>query len=193
MAVFAGLLTYAAFTVWLALSGLAYPYQLDYGEGPMLDQARLIWQGQGIYKGLEGYPYAFSNYPPLLQTLAALLIPLLGVSYSTGRVWNVVSVVALALLIYHLVRVRGADRPAAALGALAFVGSPYISHWPPLFRLALPGLLLSALGIAVVAASGKTVRPAWAPLWPGCSCGQPLYQTQLPRRARGGIPLSSRA
>jgi hypothetical protein len=117
LAVFAGLATYAAFTAWLALSGLTYPYQLDYGEGPLLDQARLIWQGQGIYKGLEGYPYAFSNYPPLLQALAALLIPVLGVSYSAGRVWNVVSVAALAALIYHVVSVRGGDRRGAAVGA----------------------------------------------------------------------------
>jgi hypothetical protein len=175
MAVFAGLLAYAAFTAWLGASGLAYPYQLDYGEGVMLDQARLIWQGQGIYKGLEGYPYAFSNYPPLLQTLAALLIPLLGVSYATGRIWNVLAVVALAALIYHVVRVRGGDRRASALGALAFVGSPYIYHWAPLFRVDLPGLLLSALGIAVLAGSGKTVRPSWAPFVAGLLLVASLY------------------
>ena len=160
----------------------------------MLDQARLISQGQSIYKGLEGYPYAFSNYPPLLQTLAALLIPLLGVTYAAGRVWNVAAIVALAALIYHVVRVRGAATARRCLGALAFVGSPYIYHWAPLFRVDLPGLLLSALGIAVVAAAGKTVPRSWAPV-PGRAAlrGRALHQAQLPRRARGGLCLPAGA
>ncbi len=174
-AIFAGLLVYAGFTAWLAISGLTYPFQLDYGEGAMLDQARLISQGQGIYKGLAGYPYAFSNYPPLLQTLTALLIPVMGVTYAAGRVWNVAAIVALAALIYHVVRVRGGDRSAAVLGALAFAGSPYIYHWAPLFRVDLPGLLLSALGIAVVAASGKTVPRSWAPVLAGLLFVAALY------------------
>ena len=151
----------------------------------MLDQARLIWQGQSIYKGLDGYPYAFSNYPPLLQTLAALLIPLLGVSYATGRVWNVVSIVALAALIYHVVRVRGGDRRAAALGALAFVGSPYIYHWAPLFRVDLPGLLLSALGIAVAGRLWQDRAPGpGRRSWPGCS----LWPASIPSTASSPRP-----
>ena len=110
LAVFAGLLVYLGFTAWLALAGLVYPYQFDYGEGAMLEQARLISQGRSIYKGMEGYPYAFSNYPPLVQALAALLVPLLGVTYAAGRIWNVLALFGLAALIYHVVRRQGGDR-----------------------------------------------------------------------------------
>ena len=151
LAVFAGLLVYLAFTIWLAWSGLTYPYQLDYGEGPLLEQARLLSQGQSIYKGLEGYPYSFSNYPPLLQTLSALLIPILGVSYTAGRLWNVLAVFLLGMLLYRVVQGESGNRRAAAIASLAFVGSPYIYHWAPLFRTDLPALLFSILGIVVLA------------------------------------------
>jgi hypothetical protein len=175
LGVFAALLIYLGFTVWLAGAGLVYPYQLDYGEGPLLDQARLLSQGRSIYKSVEGYPYAFSNYPPLLQTLAALLIPLLGVSYTAGRVWNVLAVFGLGALIYHAVRKQGGDRMAAAVAALFFVGSPYIYHWAPLFRIDLPGLLLSTLGVATVAAGGKTIRRDWSPCIAGLLFVLALY------------------
>ncbi len=162
-AVFAGLLAYLGLTIWLAISGLAYPYQLDYGEGPMLEQAGLLARGLSIYKPIEGYPYAFSNYPPLLQALSALLVPLFGLTYAVGRVWNVIAIAALTALIYHVVRRQGGDRVSAAVAALAFAGSPYIYRWAPLFRVDLPGLILGALGVAVIAASGKSIRSSWAP------------------------------
>ena len=82
----------------------------------MLEQARLISQGRSIYKGMEGYPYAFSNYPPLVQALAALLIPLLGVTYAAGRIWNVLALFGLAALIYHVVRRQGGGAPGRCRG-----------------------------------------------------------------------------
>ena len=97
LVVFAVLLVYLGFTAWLAAAGLAYPYQLDYGEGAMLEQAKLISQGRSIYKGMEGYPYAFSNYPPLVQTLAAILIPALRVE-CPGMLVNRNQVDVMALL-----------------------------------------------------------------------------------------------
>lgn len=156
LAALAGLATYVGFTIWLAVAGLLYPYQLDYGEGIMLEQARLLSQGKGIYKGLEGYPYAFSNYPPLMQAVAALLIPYLGINYAVGRIWNVLSLGLLGLFLYYIVKRQIGDQPvgtrglAPLLASLAFLGSPYIYHWAPLFRIDLPALLLTVLGLLAV-------------------------------------------
>lgn len=156
LATLAGLTTYVGFTIWLAIAGLLYPYQLDYGEGIMLEQARLLSQGKSIYKGLEGYPYAFSNYPPLMQAMAALLIPYLGINYVVGRVWNVLSLGLLGLLLYYIVKRQIGDKSAGTCGrapllaSLAFLGSPYIYHWAPLFRIDLPALLLTVLGLLAV-------------------------------------------
>ena len=154
----AGLIYLVALTVWLGVSGLFFPYQLDYGEGFLLHFVQTWSQGGPIYKGAEGYPYIMANYPPLTMVLALALTPVLGITYATGRVWTLLAIMALAVMIfawvgwYGLGRTRrGAVRwlPAVA-AALIFVGSPYIYHWAPLFRVDLIGLALTVGGLFAV-------------------------------------------
>ena len=52
LAVFTVLLVYLGFTAWLAVAGLAYPYHLDYTEGVLLEEPRLISRDHSIYKGM---------------------------------------------------------------------------------------------------------------------------------------------
>ena len=58
LAVWLGLAVYLALTLWLGVSGLTYPYQLDYGEGIVLWFAQQIYHGQPIYKSLTTFPFA---------------------------------------------------------------------------------------------------------------------------------------
>ncbi|MEW6231252.1 MAG: hypothetical protein AB1566_02930 [Chloroflexota bacterium] len=149
-AAFLILIVYLSFTLWLGLSGLLYPYQLDYGEGIMLYQANLIHQGQNIYKGMYGYPYVYANYPPLSMALSALLIPVFGVSYVTGRLFVLAAVLGTAGLAALVIgRASGSGR-AAVLAALFFLGSRYVYHWVPLFRNDLLALFFSVAGVYVV-------------------------------------------
>src|SRR5579862_2959962 len=42
------------------------PYTLNYGEGPLLDQAVRLAHGENIYQpDLSQPPYTITNYPPL--------------------------------------------------------------------------------------------------------------------------------
>ncbi len=138
---------YAAFTAWLGLAGLAYPYQLDYGEGIVLWFAQEIARGHAIYKSLSEFPFASSNYPPVAMALAAALTPIFGDGYVAGRLLNFAAALIVAALIFRIVRVETRDRRAAALAALFFIGSPYIYHWVPLFRVDLIGLAFAFGGI----------------------------------------------
>ena len=147
LAVWLGLSAYLALTVWLGIVGLTYPYQLDYGEGIVLWFARQLAHSQPIYKGLEGAPYASSNYPPVALALAAALMPILGEGYLSGRLLNFASALIVAALIFRIVRVETRDGRAGALAALFFLGSPYIYHWIPLFRVDLIGLAFAFGGI----------------------------------------------
>jgi len=151
----AALLYLVGLTIWLGASGLGFPYQLDYGEGYLLHFVKQWSQGQPIYKGLEGYPYILANYPPLSMLLALALKPVLGITYTAGRVWTLLAISALAGLILAWVgregygrATRGAERWLSAVAAsLVFVGSPYIYHWAPLFRVDLLGLALTVGGL----------------------------------------------
>ncbi|MCX7839952.1 MAG: glycosyltransferase family 39 protein, partial [Anaerolineae bacterium] len=147
LALWLGLLAYLALTVWLGVVGLTYPYQLDYGEGIVLWFARQLAHGQPIYKGLEDAPYASSNYPPVALALAAALMPIFGEGYLGGRWLNFVSAFIVAALIFRIVHIETRDARAGALAALFFLGSPYIYHWIPLFRVDLIGVAFAFSGV----------------------------------------------
>lgn len=162
-----GLLFYLALTLWLALSAIFFPYQLDYGEGIVLWFTRQLALGQPIYKGLEGLPYASSNYPPLGMMLAVPFRVIFGDTYAGGRTLSFVAALLIAALIYQFVRVEsstyprpplspssgvqeewgGSSRIAGALGAFFFLGSTFVYHWVPLFRVDLIGLAFTVAGI----------------------------------------------
>lgn len=150
LAVASGIAIYAALTVWLVMSSMFFPYQLDYGEGIVLWFTRQLALGQPIYKGMEGAPYVSSNYPPLAMLLLAPFYPLFGDSYVMGR-W--LSFAALLVTTAFIVRfVRGATRRwrAGLLGALLFFGSTFVYHWSPLFRVDLLGLAFTLAGVFFV-------------------------------------------
>ncbi|MBM3128649.1 MAG: glycosyltransferase family 39 protein [Chloroflexi bacterium] len=150
LVVWLGLLAYLALTLWLGVVGLTYPYQLDYGEGIVLWFAQQIARGQPIYKGLADLPYASSNYPPVALILSAVLMPLFGDGYLGGRLLNFASALIVAALIFRIVHTETRNRRAGALSALFFLGSPYIFHWIPLFRVDLIGLAFAFGGVYLV-------------------------------------------
>jgi hypothetical protein len=146
----AGLVYLAGLTVWLGVNGLFFPYQLDYGEGYLLHFVKEWSQGRPIYKAAEGYPYILANYPPLPIVLALGLTPLVGMTYTAGRVWTLLAIVAVAgILVAWVRRESGRWLPAVAAG-LIFVGAPYTYHWAPLFRVDLVGLALTVGGLYAV-------------------------------------------
>jgi hypothetical protein len=154
----AGLLYLAGLTVWLGITGLLFPYQLDYGEGVLLHFVREWAHGRPIYKAIEGYPYITSNYAPLAILLALALTPFLGIAYAAGRVWTLLAIAAIAALIVAWVRRVGRQWLPALAAALLFAGSPYIYHWASLFRVDLLGLALTLGGLYAVWRGTKSGR-----------------------------------
>jgi hypothetical protein len=146
----AGLAYLAGLTVWLGITGLLFPYQLDYGEGVHLYFVKQWAEGQYIYKAIEGYPYITFNYAPLAILLALALTPALGITYAAGRLWALVASAAIPILIALWVRRETGQGLPAVAAALLFFGSPYVYHWAPLFRVDLVGLALTLAGLYCV-------------------------------------------
>ena len=63
-----------------AALALDYPYNLNYGEGPLLDQAARLARGEGIYS-LSAPPYLIANYPPVYPLVVAPFIASYGPSF----------------------------------------------------------------------------------------------------------------
>lgn len=151
--VLAGLLYLVGLTAWLGITGLFFPYQLDYGEGTHLHYAREWLAGRPIYRPIGQYPYITSNYAPLPFLLAMALMPVLGATYAAGRIWTLLAIVTIAALIVAWVRRETGHWLLAMVAALVFVGSPYIYHWSPMFRVDLVGLALTLGGLYTVYAA----------------------------------------
>jgi hypothetical protein len=131
---------------------LAFPYPLNYGEGPLLDQSVRLTQFEDIYgTDLTGPPYVVSNYPPLFMLVQAPFVWLFGPALWYGRLISLASVAAVALFVGLTLHALTRDRLAAIAGGLIFPAMPYVVRWSSLSRVDSLGLALSWAGLFVVA------------------------------------------
>jgi hypothetical protein len=131
---------------------LAYPYPLNYGEGPLLDQSVRLAQLQDIYRTeLRTAPYVVANYPPLFMLAQVPFVWLFGPALWYGRLISLLSVVAVALFVGLTLHALTRDRIASIAGGLIFPAMPYVVRWSSLSRVDSLGLALSWAGLFVVA------------------------------------------
>src|SRR5262249_26461972 len=108
---------------WAAIT---FPYPLDYGEGPLLDQAARLARFENIYRNdLTVPPYTIANYPPLFPLMQAPLVLAFGPAFWYGRAISALGILAAALFIGLTLHVLTRDRLAALLGGLMLPAFPY--------------------------------------------------------------------
>jgi ABC-type sugar transport system permease subunit len=133
------------------LAALAFPYPLNYGEGPLLDQVMRLTDLKNIYPtDLSEPPYAVSNYPPLFVLLQAPFVWAFGPELSYGRIISLASTIAAAGLIAATLNAFTRDKTASAAGGLTFLAVPFVLHWSSLDRVDMLGLALSWGGLYAV-------------------------------------------
>lgn len=134
---------------WAALT---FPYPLDYGEGPVLDQAIRLAHFQNIYRtDLSQPPYTISNYPPLFPLTQVPFVWLFGAAFWYGRGITLLSTLVAALFIGLTVHTLTRDRLAGLVGGLMLLAFPYILHWSPFNRVDALALGLCCAGLFVIA------------------------------------------
>lgn len=142
---FALLLSYIRFA-------LSYPFQLDYGEGIVWQQARNIWAGKG-YAPLQLFPAIVYHYPPVYHLTFEALAALTGMDeMSAGRLVSILSSAVTALFVAMLASAvvgtaqNGKTRAICGVFAsLLFLSCFPVRMWTPLMRV---DMLAGALGIA---------------------------------------------
>jgi len=161
----AGALVVAFFAVH-ALRAIRFPFPLDYAEGPLLEQARLVAAGQNIYRPLAtDYPFTVANYPPVFPALLALVCKAFGFGYGVARVLTAVAAAACAFFVGRIAWTTTGDRLAGWVAAAAFLASPYTVFWSSLVRIDFLALAFSLSAILLVASRPDArATPAWAAL-----------------------------
>ena len=140
----------------LARAALTFPFPLDYGEGPILDQTLRLAQFENIYgDSFATPPYTVSNYPPLFQLIQVPLARIVGPAFWYGRLLSLLSAVSAAAFIGLLLYTLTHDLIASTIGGLTLLTFPYLLQGTVLNRVDALAFALSLGGLYV------TVR------WPG--------------------------
>jgi len=160
-----------------------FPYQANYGEGAILNQAHRLLAGLSLYHNDRSPPYIVANYPPIYPAAVALLEKLgFGAGFAGGRMLSACAVVAAALLAGLAVRATltggagptgraavpgtadaGAVAPwaAAAFTAGLMLAQSYIWHWGALERVDSLALAWQMAGLYAVARRPAAAGRAW--------------------------------
>ena len=127
-----------------AYTSIRYPYSLDYGEGPMLDQTLRMARFENIYQpSFVEPPYSMSNYPPLFILAQVPLAWGFGPSFWYGRLISIASMLLTAVLIFLTLRALTHQWIGAAVGALTLMAFPYVQFWSMFDRIDSLALALS--------------------------------------------------
>jgi len=127
------------------------PYTLNYGEGPLLDQAVRLARGENIYQAdLSTPPYTITNYPPLYMLAQVPFVQQFGAAFWYGRLISLISILVAALLLALTVQAITKDWLAGLVAGLILPAIPYIYYWSALARIDSLALALSMAGLCVI-------------------------------------------
>jgi hypothetical protein len=141
-----------ALFAWYSVNTIRFPYGADYGEAPLMDQARRIQTLDPLYKSdINRPPFVISNYPPLFPAFVAVMnaisrIPLFQAGRITSVVFGLISTYLIGLFVSRLT----ANRWLGVFSAAIFLGQPYVLFWSSLARVDLMALALSLLGLWIL-------------------------------------------
>jgi hypothetical protein len=143
-----GIVLYVA----IGLPSLAFPYDLNYGEAQIADQARRAMTGHPQYKSnLNLPPYVIANYGPIYPLLVGAVgavsrVPLM----QAGRAVSLLAALLVAALVGAFSSSLAGPRSAGILSAALFLCNLYVLVWAPLARVDMLGLALSLAGLWLV-------------------------------------------
>ncbi len=133
-----------------AVSAIRYPYSLDYGEGPLLDQTLRLARFENVYSNdFSEPPYTISNYPPLFILAQVPFAWIFGPAFWYGRLLSILGVLLTALFIFLTLRILTQQWVGPIVAALMLVAFPYIQHWSMFNRIDELALVLSWAAIFV--------------------------------------------
>ena len=135
------------------------PYTLNYGEGPLLDQAVRLSRGENIYQAdLSMPPYTITNYPPLYVLAQVPFVQYFGAAFWYGRLISLISIIVAAIFLCLMVQAVTKDWLAGIAAGLTLPTIPYIYYWSALARIDSLALALSMIGLCVITRAYRLLK-----------------------------------
>jgi hypothetical protein len=129
-----------------AYQTITFPYQLDYGEGPILQIALRVARGQELYPPINRPPYVIASYEPLYYLLSALGVRITGPSFLVGRLISFLSALGAATCVALVVWWRTGHRFSAYVAGGLVLAMPHFLVWATLMRVDMLALALALVG-----------------------------------------------
>jgi hypothetical protein len=140
----------AAFLALLQASRLiGLPYEIDYGEGLMLDGAMRLRHSLPLYSDPFHFPVVLHVYGPVAYAAAALALPGGAPSFTAGRVLVFGCAIALSFLIAWLLRQWTGSWWIGLSFGLLLLALPAFRFWLYLLRADVIGVVLSIAGVTL--------------------------------------------
>ncbi|HUL79159.1 MAG TPA: glycosyltransferase family 39 protein [Vicinamibacteria bacterium] len=140
-----------AFTSWQflfrAFLYLRSPFSSEYGEGQVLALVQQVVRDGTLFSDVQRYPMLLSNYPPVFMLLNAPGFRLFGPSLVQPRLLSLLATLALAGLLFALLRRRTGDVWMAASFALLLFAPWFVQTWAATARIDMPAQMFSLAGL----------------------------------------------
>lgn len=139
------------FVVW-SVRAVGYPFELDYGEGPILSQTKVLMSGHSIYQDPHQFPYTIGNYPPVYHYVSGIISLIIKSELAAGRLVSVLSSISIAVVVGFVVavcsRVKRDTLIAAVIAGSAFLSTRPVFFWGVLMRVDMLAIFFSVLGVS---------------------------------------------
>ncbi len=158
------LVVHFVFYLRYALTAVQYPFELDYGEGIIWQQAMLI-PSERMYGAITRFPFIVFHYPPLyhlaVRAVAALGTDALVAGRGISLLCTLLTGGVVAALSYD-VGGRHSGRATGLIGS-AVAGLTVFCYWPvvawsPMMRVDMLAIMLSFFGVWLAV---RSVRHPW--------------------------------
>ncbi len=128
---------------------ISFPYDITNGEGFVLRDAAMLFQGSSMYQPIDRSPFLVSNYPPLFAWLASKLVLLTGEAFIATRLISALAFITIAGSICYLLHKKNLPFRYCVFGGLIFFSSIYVYYWGAWSRV--DGLAVCFSLIAIIA------------------------------------------
>ena len=125
------------------------PYQIDYGEGLVLEGALGFRQAQPLYPNPFAFPVVLHEYGPVAYAAVASVLPGGAVSFPAGRVLIVVCCLLLSCLLSCMLRQMTGSWCIGLAFGLLLLTLPAFRVWLYLLRADVIGIVFSVTGMAL--------------------------------------------
>ncbi len=141
--------------VRLAYVLTGYPFDIDYNEGFMLNEAQLLARGERLYADINRPPWYVTHYTPLYPAICSVAIRLGLPGLWACRTVSMISTVLICVLLYLSIRRMGGGWTSGDIGALAFPASTYVVSWGCVAKADVMAVLLDLLAVYLLLPSGR--------------------------------------